>query len=518
MKSISHTKRHIAVVGAGPGGLACAMLLASHGYQVDLFEKQPVVGGRTSQLKLGAYRFDRGATFFMMPQLLEELFQAAGRQLKDYVNIAPVDPLYTLQFPDLQFRPGASQAETMRVIEHAFPGEAGGYERFMQEERIKFERLMPLLQTDFSSWTQLLSPYVAKAIPYLHATESVYSRLSQYFNDDRLKLAFTFQAKYLGMSPWECPGTFTMLSFLEHEYGLHHPIGGVNQLCLAMAKVIEEYGGVIHTGTPVQRVLTNGRKATGIQLDDGEKLEYDHVVLNADFGTAMTKLFEPGLLRRYSARKLAAKKYSCSTAMLYLGVKRKLDLPHHLVRFPANYRTNVEDIFQRGVLSADPSLYVHNPSALDPTLAPEGHSSLYVLMPTANCGAPIDWRSQKELLRERMYTVLEEQLGLSGLEGDVEEELLWLPDDWRDQLDVYEGATFNLAHNLQQMTLFRPHNRFEEIDKVWLVGGGTHPGSGLPTIFESGRITARLIMREDGFHQEHWQQLLPPALVKGGRR
>lgn len=517
MRSLSHSRRHVAIVGAGPGGLACAMLLAANGYQVDLFEKQPVVGGRTSQLKLGAYRFDRGPTFYMMPQLLEELFQAAGRQLKDYVDIAPVDPLYTLQFSDLQFRPGASQAETMKVIEQAFPGESAGYERFMQDERNKFNHLMPLLQTDFSSWTQLLSPYVAKAIPYLHATESVYERLSKYYKDERLKLAFTFQAKYLGMSPWECPGTFTMLSYLEHEYGLHHPIGGVNQLCSAMARVIKEYGGRIHTGTSVHRVLTDGKRAIGIQLEDREKLEYDHVVLNADFGTAMTKLFEPGVLHKYSARKVASKKYSCSTAMLYLGVKRKLDLPHHLVRFPADYRTNVEDIFMKGKLSEDPSLYVHNPSVLDPTLAPEGHSSLYVLMPTANCAAPIDWRSHKERLRERMYTILEEQLGLSGLEGDVEEELLWLPDDWRDQLDVYEGATFNLAHHLKQMTLFRPHNRFEELNKVWLVGGGTHPGSGLPTIFESGRITARLMMKEDGFSQEQRNRLLPPALVKGGR-
>lgn len=515
MTSLSRT---VAIVGAGPGGLACAMLLAANGYQVDLYEKQPVVGGRTSQLKLGDYRFDRGATFFMMPQLLEEIFQAVGRQLKDYVDVAPVNPLYTLQYSDLQFQPGASHAETMKAIEQAFPGESAGYERFMQDERIKFDRIMPLLQTDFSSWTQLLSPYVAKAIPYLNATESVYQRLSRYFKDDRLKLAFTFQAKYLGMSPWECPGTFTMLSYLEHEFGLHHPIGGVNQLCSAMARVIQEYDGRIFTQTPVHRVLTKGGTAVGIQLEDGEKVSYDHVVLNADFGTAMTKLFEPEQLHKYSARKLAAKKYSCSTAMLYLGVKRKLDLPHHLVRFPANYRTNVEDIFRRGVLSKDPSLYVHNPSALDPTLAPEGHSSLYVLMPTANCTAAIDWRGQRDLLREQMYTILEDQLGLSGLEGDVEEELLWLPDDWRDQLDVYEGATFNLAHNLQQMTYFRPRNRFEEIDNVWLVGGGTHPGSGLPTIFESGRITARLMMKEDGFHQSQWEQLLPPSLVKGGSR
>lgn len=303
----------IAVIGAGPGGLATAMLLAARGYDVQVYEKQAVVGGRSGLLQLGDYRFDRGATFLMMPQILEEIFAAAGRSLSEELEIRELESLYSLHFGDTVFSPSRNLEDTAAQIAQLFPGDEDGYKRFMRDEEAKFERIMPLLQRPFASLRDYLKMDVLRALPVLHAHESVYRRLSRYFKDERLRLSFTFQAKYLGMSPWECPGTFTILSFIEHKYGLYHPIGGVNRIFTAMARIIRELGGQVHTSCAVKQILVKNRKAVGVLLDNGERIEADHVVINADFASAMNHLFEPGLLRKYAPQKLEQKRYSLST-------------------------------------------------------------------------------------------------------------------------------------------------------------------------------------------------------------
>ncbi len=487
----------VAVVGAGPGGLAAAMLLAAQGYEVEVYEKQGTVGGRSGLLELGDYRFDRGATFLMMTHLLEELFEAAGRSLHDYVSLNKLDPLYSLHFGDTIFSPSTDQEATAEAIEQLFPGNAGGYRRFMKEEEEKFARVMPLLQRPFERLGDYAKKDVLRALPKLHATDTVYNRLAKYFDDERLRFAFTFQAKYLGMSPWECPGTFTILSFLEHRYGLYHPIGGINRVLSAMGEVIAEHGGTVHTSCGVKRVLVRDGRAAGVLLENGETAEADYVVIGADFGSAMTQLFEPGVLKRYTPEKLKRKRYSCSTAMLYLGVDGPVDLAHHSVHFSGDYKSNVEDITRLGRLSPDPSIYVHNPSVIDPTLAPPGKSSLYVLMPVPNLQADINWEREGQSVQEAMLERLQQIPQLSGIAQRVEERLFFSPLDWQNGLNVYNGATFNLAHNLGQMMYLRPHNTFSEVEGIWLVGGGTHPGSGLPTIFESAKISARLLQKHD---------------------
>ncbi|WP_339202908.1 phytoene desaturase family protein [Paenibacillus sp. FSL K6-3182] len=487
----------VAVIGAGPGGLAAAMELAGRGYRVTVYEKQPYIGGRTSRLQLGEYFFDRGPTFFMMPHLLEEMFQSVNRSLYDYVELIALDPLYRLQFGDVAFSPTRDEKQMVERIEALFPGNGKGYLQFMKEEGEKYNKVSPLLQRPFSKLSDYISRDVFQALPRLNAVGSVYDRLSRYFTDERLKYAFTFQAKYLGMSPWECPGTFTILAYLEHKFGLFHPVGGVNRVCEAMAEVIREYDGEIVTSCGVQRVLSRSGKAVGLLLENGEKIEADHIIINADFATAMNHLFEPGELKKYSPAKLAKKKYSCSTYMLYLGVNREIHMPHHNILFANNYRQNVHEIMTKKMLSSDASIYIHNPGLNDPTLAPIGKTALYALMPVPNLTANISWEEQRKLVREKMIERMEQEPELAGFSADIEEEAIITPLDWRNDHHVYEGATFNLAHSLDQMMKLRPHNRFEELANCWLVGGGTHPGSGLPTIFESARISTRLLMAQD---------------------
>jgi phytoene desaturase len=470
------------------------MLLAAQGYRVDVYEKQHRVGGRTSQLQLGDYTFDRGPTFFMMPHLLEEIFAVANRKLSDYVTLTRLDPLYRLKFADKQFMPTQDSERMQQQMEQLFPGSYQGYQRFMRDHEKKFAKIVPLLQRPFAKLTDYLTSSVLASVPYLHLHETVYQHLSRYFKEEPLKYAFAFQAKYLGMSAWECPGTFSILSYQEHKYGLFHVEGGLNRLCEAMAQVIVEHGGQIHLGHAVQRVNVENGVATGVRLANGQDVHTDVVVINADFASAATHLFSPGVLKKYSPEKVAQKKFSCSTFMMYLGVKRKIDIPHHNVYFANDYKRNVDEMTKHKVLSQDASYYVHNPSALDPTMAPPGKSSLYVLMPVPNLDADVDWQQMKQSFRDSFIAQMEQQPEFAGLSADIEEEHILTPHDWMAELDVYRGATFSMAHSLDQMMYFRPHNQFEEVKRVFLVGGGTHPGSGLPTIFESAKISTRLIL------------------------
>nr|WP_102713777.1 phytoene desaturase family protein [Paenibacillus castaneae] len=492
-------RKRVIVIGAGPGGLAAAMLLCAQGYEVIIFEKQPFVGGRTSALKLGAYSFDRGPTFLMMPHLLEQLFHTAGRSLHDYMKLVEVNPLYRLQFGNARLEPSRDRVDTAAQIEQLFPGESKGYLDFLRDEEDKFDRVMPLLQRPFAKLTDYIRTDALRALPKLHLHEHVYGRLSRYFKDERLRYSFAFQSKYLGMSPWNCPGTFTILSYIEHAYGLWHPIGGVNRVCEAMAEVIQEYGGHIRLETGVKQVLTKKNRAVGVLLENGQTLEADHMVINADFGTAITRLFQPEQLRKWKPERLQKLKWSISTYMLYLGINRKIDMPHHTVLFADDYSRNLKDMAE-GRLSEDASIYVHNPSVIDPTLAPPGKSALYILVPVPNLDGETDWSSADTLagIRVQVLSRLEREPELSGLSEWIEEETVITPHEWQNSMFVYKGAAFNMAHSIDQMMMLRPHNKFEDVDGCYLVGGGTHPGSGLPTIFESARISVKLLLEQDG--------------------
>ncbi|MBP3951108.1 phytoene desaturase family protein [Bacillus suaedae] len=488
--------KKIFIIGAGPGGMAVAMLLAGQGYDVEVFEKQAYVGGRTSALKKDGFTFDRGPTFLSMPHIVEELFAMVGRKMDDYLDLIEIDPMYQLRFDDIAFSPSRNPNETKKLIEAMFPGNGEGYSRFMKETEKKMDALMPILQNRHSSLLDYGRWRTMKALPHLSLHQSVYQVLSSFFSDERLKLAFTFQSKYLGMSPWECPGAFSILSYMEHKYGIFHPRGGLNQIPEAMAQVVKEFGGKIHLQTGIKRLLIKNKSIYGVELNNGEKVNCDEVIINADFAHAMSTLVDEDL-KQYSKEKLTKKDYSCSTFMVYAGVDRTYDLPHHTVVFSNDYRKNVEEITKTKTLSADPSIYIQNAGVSDSSLAPKGHSSIYLLAPVPNNFSLVDWEQHKDEFRDLIYEQVEKKTEFKGLKEAIIFDEVITPVNWERDHYVYKGATFNLAHHLKQMMYFRPHNKFQELDHCWLVGGGTHPGSGLPTIFESARITANLLIDQD---------------------
>ncbi len=487
--------KHIAVIGAGPGGLTAAMILAHRGFRVSVFEAQPRVGGRNAEIRLGPYLFDTGPTFLMLKAILDEVFREAGDSLDARLQVDSLEPMYRLQFADRHLDPVSDPQAMVREIERVFPGRGAGYARFRTREALRFTRLFPCLQKSYHKASTLLSPDILKALPHLALGRSLFDVMKGYFVEEKLALSFTFQAKYLGMSPWDCPGLFSMIPLIEHRFGIQHIRGGLSRISDAMADTARQNGAVIHTGTPVKRILVHNRAATGVLLENGEKIEADAVVVNADFGHAATTLFEPGLLRKYTPAKLDRLQLSCSTFMLYLGVDKPIPTPHHLITFADDYRTNVRAIFRKPALAKDVSVYLRNASVTDPTLAPEGHSALYVLVPVPNTRCPIDWSREKAAFRETILDTIARRTSLGDLRPHIRAEKIITPADWESDYRVYKGATFNLAHTFRQLLYFRPRNKFEELDRCYLVGGGTHPGSGLPTIYESGRIAANLIAR-----------------------
>jgi phytoene desaturase len=495
------SKKKVVIIGAGPGGLTAAMLLSSKGYDVEVFEKQDYLGGRNSSIELGDFTFDMGPTFLMMKDILEEMFELAGRNVYDYLQIKSIDPLYRLVYGDGKvFSPTHDRNSMKEQIAQHFPGDYKGYQKYLDYEAGKYDKLIPCLQVPYNSMADFLKPRFIKALPIIDAHRSLFDHLGRYFQHDDLKLAFTFQAKYLGMSPWKCPATFSIISFIEHTGGIHHPIGGLNKISHAMAKVVDEEGGKIHLGRGVKQVTIRGGRAVGIELDSGEDVPADYVVINADFGYAMSNLIPPGYLKKWTPANLKKKGVSCSGYLLYLGVDKLYDIPHHNVIFSHDYKGNVREIADDLVLSEDPSIYIQNASTTDPTLAPEGQSTIYILVPITNNRSGVDWDAEKARYREKVLDIAESRGGLTDLRKHIVAETMLTPKDFEEKKMVYDGAIFNLAHTIDQMLVWRPHNEFEEIERCYLVGGGTHPGSGLPTIYESARISAGIIMKRDAWY------------------
>ncbi|HSW40433.1 MAG TPA: phytoene desaturase family protein [Acidobacteriota bacterium] len=489
-------KKHIAIIGAGPGGLTAGMILAKRGYKVSIFEKEAKVGGRNASITMNGYTFDIGPTFLMMTFILREMFTAAGRNLDDYCKIVPLDPMYKLSFSNFSIDPTTNREKMKEQIAKHFPGNEAGVDRFHSREKIRYDKMYPCLKKDYSTFKEMVSAPLLRALPHLSLGKSLMDVLGDYFTPEQLRICFTFQAKYIGMSPWECPAAFAIMPYIEHYMGIDHVMGGLSKISEAMAKVVGELGGEIHLNTPVKKVRVAGKKANGVELAGGGVVDADVVVINADFGHAMETLFDNGVIRKWAPEKLRRKKYSCSTFMLYWGVDKIYDEPHHHIVFANDYKENVADIVKRSRVSEDMSVYVRNASKLDPTLAPKGHSALYVLVPTPNMRDGHSWgEKETKAYRDKVIKRIMDRTGMKDLDKHITCEKIIAPGEWQNSRNLFLGATFNLGHTISQMLYLRPRNKFEEVGHCYLVGGGTHPGSGLPTIYESARISADLIDR-----------------------
>ena len=502
--------KKVVIVGAGPGGLAAAILLQRSGVDVTIVERRGTVGGRTSTLEQDGFKFDTGPTFFLYPRVLREILSAAGRDLEQEIPMYRLDPQYRLVFGsggELLATPDLKRME--QAIAQLSPEDARGFHRFFYDNRNKLEKFTPFLESPFESWRDLAKLDMLKLLPLLRPWASLDTDLRRYFKDERIRLGFSFQSKYLGMSPFTCPSLFSILSFLEYEHGVFHPVGGCGAVTQAMARIAQDLGAKLLLNEPVEKMIFAGRRCTGVRTAS-RTLPADSVVGNADFAQAMQRMVPNTIRRRWTDTRIEKKRFSCSTFMLYLGIDGRYDdVSHHTIYLSADYQQNLRDIEQLHRLSDDPSFYVQNACVTDPSLAPRNMSTLYVLLPVTHEHENVDWTQERARFRALALRQIE-KIGIKDVESRIRFEKLVTPADWRVDYALHKGSTFSMAHNLRQMLHLRPHNRFEDLDSVYLVGGGTHPGSGLPVIFESARITARLLM-EDLKIEPQWDTT--PALA-----
>lgn len=486
---------HVVIVGAGPGGLASALQLAHAGVRVTVLEKQAWVGGRTATFEQEGFRFDFGPTFFLYPRILSEIFASVGLDLMSEIPMHRLDPQYRISFGAGGHLDATANLPLMEErIAALSPQDRGAVTRYMKDNRAKLKLFRPILESPFNGFRDLLKPHTLSALPSVRPWRSLGKELTRYFKDPRLAIAFSFQSKYLGMSPFKCPSLFSILSFLEYEFGVFHPVGGCGSVSQRMAELAVAKGVEIRLDEAVTGFTFEGRRPTAVHTAQ-DSYRPDAVIINADFAQAMHDLVPNSIRRRWTNERIRRKQFSCSTFMMYLGIRGRYDsLPHHTIHITEDYEGNLRDIEDDFRLPQSPSFYVQNASVTDDSLAPEGHSTLYVLVPVPHMHGNVEW-TPETIAQYRELTL--RQLAKEGL-GDLRQrivtERIITPQNWQEDFGLYLGATFNLAHSLGQMLHRRPHNSFEDLQDVYLVGGGTHPGSGLPVIYESSRITCKQLL------------------------
>ncbi|MBC6309966.1 phytoene desaturase [Listeria sp. FSL L7-1582] len=486
--------KKIIIIGAGPGGLAAAMQLTEQGHNVHIYEKAAEIGGRTALLKQDGFSFDLGPTALNMPNVLTALFADCNRNIQDYIKLVSLDPLYSLYIEDIIFSPTSDQDRTKKEIARLFPGEEEHYDRFMHDNAKKMIYLLPLWQEPFTSLWSLFRLRTLRALPSLTLGNHLIDELAKYFEDKRLRLAFSFETKFLGMSPWETPGAFSVIPFAEHYFGIFHIVGGINRLSYAMSEIMQENGGKIHLNQRVQQINTASKKITSITLESGEIVEGDYFFLNADFAYTMSHLFSK-TKAPVNLKKLDKKRYSCSGFVMYIGLDTTLPLNVHTVLFPSDFRIHMDEIMRQGIIPDDLSIHITYPVAVDKTVAPKDMSTLRILVPVPNNDNNIDWEKERPAMRQLILKTMEQKLDLVDLESHILTEKIITPHDWEKDYHIYKGAIFNLTHQLSQLGPFRP-NKIPAIKNMKIVGGAAHPANSLPFILESANIVVRQFNKE----------------------
>ena len=485
------------VVGAGFGGLALAIRLQAAGVQTTLLEKRDKPGGRAYVYHDQGFTFDAGPTVITDPTAIEALFTLAGRSMADYVELLPVAPFYRLCWEDgARFDYANDQAALDRQIAQFNAADVAGYRRFLAYSKAVFrEGYLKLGAVPFLSFRDMVAagPQLAR----LQAWRSVYAKVSAFIEDDKLRQAFSFHSLLVGGNPFATSSIYTLIHALEREWGVWFPRGGTGALVNALVKLFEDLGGCLQLNADVAHITTAGRRATGVRLVDGRHYEADSVASNADVVHTYSQLLSGHRRGLQESARLKRKRFSNSLFVIHFGLKRpQPQLQHHTVCFGPRYRALIQDIFQGQALADDFSLYLHAPCVTDPSLAPQGCSSHYVLSPVPHLGnAPIDWKVEGPRYRERIFDYLEQHY-IPGLRKDLVTCRIFTPADFECELNAHLGSAFSLEPILTQSAWFRPHNRDGKLINLYLAGAGTHPGAGVPGVIGSARATAGLMLED----------------------
>jgi phytoene desaturase len=486
-------KPHAVIIGSGFGGLAAAIRLGARGYRVTLLEQLDKPGGRAYVFEQDGFRFDAGPTIITAPYLFEELWSLCGKRMADHVDLRPCDPFYNIRFDDGSvFCYRADHQSMCEEVARFDPDAVQGYERFLKVSKQIYDvAFAQLADEPFHKLSMLMR--TAFQMVRLRGYRSVYQRVCEFFTHPKLRIVFSFHPLLIGGNPLTANSYYCLIAHLESKHGVHYAMGGMGAMVKGLTDLITGQGNEIRCNAKVTEIVSQHGRATGVRLESGETLPADIVVSNADPAWTYGKLLRDYPRRRWHDRKLRRASYSMSVFLWYFGTRRRYDdVAHHTMVLGPRYRGLLNDIFRRKVLAEDFSIYLYRPTATDPSMAPEGCDTFYALAPVPNLSSGTDWTRHAEPYRQAVQQRLSETL-LPGLEHEVVTSRLMTPLDFRDRLLSVEGAAFAMEPQLRQSAWFRPHNVSEELQGLYLVGAGTHPGAGLPGVVSSARIVDKLV-------------------------
>lgn len=488
-------KKNIIVIGSGFGGLGAASRLLSAGHNVTILEKRDKLGGRAYVYEQNGFKFDGGPTVITAPFLFDDIWTAAGKKREDYVEFVPCDPFYRIfDHTGKSFDYNNDHEFTLNEIDKWSPEDKQGYEDFLATTKPIFDKgFTELADKPFLKVSDMLK--VAPDLIRLQSHKNVYKYVSQFIKNDFLRQCFSFHPLLVGGNPFDTTSIYAMIHYLEREWGVHYALGGTGAIVNAFEQLITEQGGKIHLETEVDEILVANGKATGVRLGNGEIMEADTVVSNADVAFTYKNMIKPKHRRKYTDRKIARTKYSMSLFVIYFGTDRQYreqGLAHHNIILGPRYKALLDDIFDNKIVAEDFSLYLHMPTITDPSIAPDGHEGFYVLSPVPHLDSGTDWESFAPIYKKAIMDFLEENY-LPDLSKHLVAEHYIDPLHFQDVLNSYKGSAFSVQPILTQSAWFRPHNKSEDVDELYFVGAGTHPGAGLPGVLSSSIIAQNLI-------------------------
>jgi len=485
------------VIGAGFGGLALAIRLQSAGVDTVLIEARDKPGGRAYYWEKDGFTFDAGPTVITAPGALEELWALSGHQMAEDVTLAPVNPFYRLNWPDgTSFDYTNDDALLTSEIAKLDPADIAGYRRFLDYSagvyREGYEKRGDVAFLDFTSMVKA-APDLAK----YQAWRSVYSMVSSFVKNEKLRQALSFHTLLIGGNPMTTSAIYALIHKLERDGGVWSALGGTNRLVAGMVRLFERLGGTLRLGDPVVEIETLGERATAVVTKSGERFEADAVASNADLIHSYRDLLKTSRSAQRTAARLEKKRFSPSAFLVHFAIKGTWPgIPHHMVLFGPRYQGLLEDIYDHGVLSQDFSLYLHHPTVTDPSLAPEGYSTFYALAPVPHLGKfPVDWNAIAPVLEKRILDEVGRRL-IPDIHERIVTKFSYAPNDFRDDLNAHLGSAFSLEPILSQSAYFRAHNRDDSIPNLYFVGAGTHPGAGIPGVVGSAKATAALMLEQ----------------------
>ena len=491
-------KTNALVIGAGIGGIATAIRLAQQGYRANVFEKCERAGGRCNIIEKDGHRFDTGPTLFLLPELYRQAFADLGESIENHLDMIRIDPTYQIHFDDGSDLQLTSDLNGMQAQLEGFEtGSFGQYLKYLTEGQRNYASALPnVVNRPFDHWYEFFTLKNLFLMLRLNALVKHYKHIGKYFQDDRLKVAFTFQNMYMGINPSQAPAIFSLMQYAEMADGIWYPKGGMYSIIEALMKIAHKWGIQFYFNTPVEKIKIEGNQVTGVTLEDGREIQSDLVIANADLPYVYNQLLPDSGY----AKQLEKKKYGCSALVFFWGLDKQFSQlgPHNL--FIANdFKESFDALFDGRTVADDPSFYIHAPVRVDPSLAPDGQETLMVAAPIGHLTEDDsqDWGVIKTQVRKRVLERLAKE-GISNVENHIKFEICLTPQYWKNRLNLTKGSAHGLSHALLQMGYMRPHNKHRKYQNLYFVGASTHPGTGLPTVLVSAKLVSERILRDAG--------------------